>query len=247
MLFFQLLAPKRKRLFWTSYSISILLVALIGVLGGLLFGYAIDLPQVEQLQEVRPNIVSYVYSEDGRVLGQFALEKRVLVSYDQIPENLMNAILSTEDASFFEHSGIDFRRLFVTVIRDIILGERKGASTLTMQLSKLLFTSTEKTIERKILRRFEFYRVPPQTSLSDLRCSENPLGFRLISVPFFYPRRFGVLILVKSLWGCEKWLLHKILKRYSDPKKISTFFLSSKKIFFRRWKNIFSKNSKILW
>lgn len=150
MLFFQLLAPKRKRLFWTSYSISILLVALIGVLGGLLFGYAIDLPQVEQLQEVRPNIVSYVYSEDGRVLGQFALEKRVLVSYDQIPENLMNAILSTEDASFFEHSGIDFRRLFVTVIRDIILGERKGASTLTMQLSKLLFTSTEKTIERKI-------------------------------------------------------------------------------------------------
>ena len=150
MLFFQLLAPKRKRLFWTSYSISVLLVALIGVLGGLLFGYAIDLPQVEQLQEVRPNIVSYVYSADGRVLGQFALEKRVLVSYDQIPENLMGAILSTEDASFFEHSGIDFRRLFVTAIRDIFLGERKGASTLTMQLSKLLFTSTEKTIERKI-------------------------------------------------------------------------------------------------
>ena len=150
MSFFHLLAPKRKRLFWASYVVSVLVVAVIGALGGLLFGYAIDLPQVDQLQEVRPNIVSYVYSDDGRVLGQFALEKRFLVSYDQIPETLMNAILSTEDASFLEHSGIDFRRLFVAAVRDIVLGERKGASTLTMQLSKLLFTSSEKTIERKI-------------------------------------------------------------------------------------------------
>ena len=93
-----LLTPKRKRLFWASYSVSVLVVAVIGALGGLLFGYAIDLPQVDRLQEVRPNIVSYVYSDDGRVLGQFALERRVLVSYDQIPETLMNAILSTEDA-----------------------------------------------------------------------------------------------------------------------------------------------------
>ena len=145
-----LLTPKRKRLFWASYSVSVLVVAVIGALGGLLFGYAIDLPQVDRLQEVRPNIVSYVYSDDGRVLGQFALERRVLVSYDQIPETLMNAILSTEDASFLDHSGIDFRRLFVAAVRDIVLGERKGASTLTMQLSKLLFTSSEKTIERKI-------------------------------------------------------------------------------------------------
>ncbi len=145
-----LLTPKRKRLFWASYSVSVLVVAVIGALGGLLFGYAIDLPQVDRLQEVRPNIVSYVYSDDGRVLGQFALERRVLVSYDQIPETLMNAILSTEDASVLDHSGIDFRRLFVAAVRDIVLGERKGASTLTMQLSKLLFTSSEKTIERKI-------------------------------------------------------------------------------------------------
>ena len=150
MSFFHLLTPKRKHLFWASYAVSVVVVALIGALGGLLFGYAIDLPQVEKLQEVRPNIVSYVYSDDGRILGQFALEKRVLVSYDQIPETLMNAILSTEDASFLEHSGIDFRRLFVAAVRDIVLGERKGASTLTMQLSKLLFTSSEKTIERKI-------------------------------------------------------------------------------------------------
>jgi len=144
------LKQKRHHLFWTSYALLVLAVAVLGIAGGLLFGYAIDLPEVEQLEQERPNIVSYVYSDDGRVLGQFALEKRILVTYEQIPENLKNAILAAEDADFFQHSGIDFQRLFVTLVRDVLLSERKGASTLTMQLSKLLFTGSEKTIERKI-------------------------------------------------------------------------------------------------
>ncbi len=144
------LKQKHHHFFWASYALLVLAVAVLGMLGGLLFGYAIDLPEVEQLEQERPNIVSYVYSEDGRVLGQFALEKRILITYEQIPENLKNAILAAEDADFFQHSGIDFQRLFVTLVRDILLSERKGASTLTMQLSKLLFTGSEKTIERKI-------------------------------------------------------------------------------------------------
>jgi penicillin-binding protein 1A len=148
--FRQFLKQKRHHFFWASYGLLVLVVAILGLVGGLLFGYAIDLPEVEQLEQERPNIVSYVYSEDGRVLGQFALEKRILVTYEQIPENLKNAILAAEDADFFRHSGIDFRRLFVTLVRDILRSERKGASTLTMQLSKLLFTGSEKTIERKI-------------------------------------------------------------------------------------------------
>ena len=137
-------------LFWTTYGLLAVLVALVTAVGGVLLGYVIDLPQVEQLQEVRPNIVSYVYARDGRVLGQFALEKRILVSYEQIPEVLKQSILAAEDEDFFEHPGIDFQRLFVTALRDIFLGERKGASTLTMQLSKILFTGTEKTLERKV-------------------------------------------------------------------------------------------------
>jgi penicillin-binding protein 1A len=146
----QFLKQRRHHLFWASYALLVLAVAALGMVGGLLFGYAIDLPEVEQLEQERPNIVSYVYAEDGQVLGQFALEKRILVTYEQIPENLKNAILAAEDADFFQHSGIDFQRLFVTLVRDILLSERKGASTLTMQLSKLLFTGSEKTIERKI-------------------------------------------------------------------------------------------------
>ena len=146
----QLLKKNRQRLFQATYGLLVVAAASGGLLGGLIFGYVLDLPEVEQLQGVRPNIVSYVYSDDGRVLGQYALEKRTLVAFEQIPQDLKNAILAAEDADFFTHSGIDFQRLGVTVVRDILYGERKGASTLTMQLSKLLFTGSEKTIERKI-------------------------------------------------------------------------------------------------
>jgi penicillin-binding protein 1A len=146
----QFFKKNRQRLFQATYGLLVVTAATVGLLGGLIFGYVLDLPEVEQLQAVRPNIVSYVYSDDGRVLGQYALEKRTLIDFEQIPQDLKNTILAAEDAVFFSHSGIDFQRLGVTVVRDILYGERKGASTLTMQLSKLLFTGSEKTIERKI-------------------------------------------------------------------------------------------------
>ena len=146
----QFFKKNRQRLFQATYGLLVATAATVGLLGGLIFGYVLDLPEVEQLQAVRPNIVSYVYSDDSRVLGQYALEKRTLIDFEQIPQDLKNTILAAEDADFFSHSGIDFQRLGVTVVRDILYGERKGASTLTMQLSKLLFTGSEKTIERKI-------------------------------------------------------------------------------------------------
>jgi penicillin-binding protein 1A len=140
----------RHTVFWMTYAVLVLVTALLGGFLGVLFGYAIDLPRVSELQENQPSLVSYVYAQDGRIIGQFALEKRILISYDEIPENMKNAILAAEDAYFFRHSGIDFRAMFRTIINDIINWELKGGSTLTMQLAKMRFTSTEKTFERKI-------------------------------------------------------------------------------------------------
>ena len=190
--FRQFLKQKRHHFFWASYALLVLAVAVLGMLGGLLFGYAIDLPEVENLEQVRPNIVSYVYSENGRVLGQFALEKRILVTYEQIPENLKNAILAAEDADFFRHSGIDFQRLFVTVVRDVLLSERKGASTLTMQLSKLLFTGSEKTIERKIkdmLFALEIEKNYSKEQIFTFYCNQIYMGhgtYGIVSAADFY-------------------------------------------------------------
>ena len=145
--------PSRKGgqyVFWASFMLLAVGCAVAGGLVGLVFGYAVDLPRVEELQENQPNLVSYVYSADGRVVGQFASERRMTVSYDQVPERMKQAVLAAEDANFFKHPGIDFRRLVVTAFRDVVYREAKGASTLTMQLAKMRFTSTEKTFERKI-------------------------------------------------------------------------------------------------
>ena len=136
--------------FWLTFALLALGAALAGTLTGLVLAYGIDLPEVEDLQRSQPSVVSYVYASDNRVLGQFALEKRRLVTYEEIPLAVKHSILAIEDANFFEHPGIDLIRLIITIIKDIALGERKGASTLTMQLSKLRFTSTERTFERKI-------------------------------------------------------------------------------------------------
>lgn len=136
--------------FWLTYAVLLLSAIGFGGLAGLVFGYAIDLPRVEELQQNQPSIVSSVYASNGEVIGQFAAEKRILVSYGQIPARMRDAVIAAEDAAFFRHPGFDFRRLIATVINDILHWERKGGSTLTMQLSKMRFTSEEKTFERKI-------------------------------------------------------------------------------------------------
>ena len=141
--------------FWTGYGVLVAGTVLMGGLGGVIVGYSIELPQVEELQDIRPNVISYVYANDHQVIGEFAVEKRVLVTYDQIPERLKQAILAAEDDNFFQHAGIDFRRFFIEMARNVWqhqfrYSNWKGASTLTMQLCKLRFTGPEKKVERKI-------------------------------------------------------------------------------------------------
>lgn len=141
---------KRQYFFWTAYGLAVLVCAGLGATVGLLLGYALDLPQVQELEAKQPELATYVYSADGRVIGQFAVEKRIPVRYEEIPLRLKQAILAAEDDNFFEHPGIDFVRVAATAFWDLVRWERKGASTLTMQLAKMRFTSPEKTWERKI-------------------------------------------------------------------------------------------------
>ncbi|MDE2925524.1 MAG: PBP1A family penicillin-binding protein [Acidobacteriota bacterium] len=144
-------SPRRRRfLVWATCAVLIIAAAVTGSLTGLVLTWGFELPQVWELQQTSPDVISEVYSSDGRILGIFAKEKRQVVTYDKIPDTVKNSILAAEDSDFFQHAGIDFRRLIYTVFRNIAYGERKGASTITMQLSKLLLTSPEVTIKRKI-------------------------------------------------------------------------------------------------
>jgi penicillin-binding protein 1A len=129
----------------------VLAASAFGALAGLLFVYSTDLPQVEELERYRPSSITELYDGQGRVIGSFALQRRVIASYNDFPKSLRDAVISTEDKEFEKHWGIDFYRIFGAAWRDLVSGSRaQGASTLTMQLARNLFLSPERTYRRKL-------------------------------------------------------------------------------------------------
>src|SRR6266481_7986180 len=125
--------------------------AFLGTMIGLLIVYSTDLPQISELERYRPSTITELYDDHGRVIGSFALQRRVLASYDDFPKVLRDAIISTEDKTFETHWGINFWRVFGATYRDVTSSSRaQGASTLTMQLSRNLFLSPERHFSRKM-------------------------------------------------------------------------------------------------
>jgi penicillin-binding protein 1A len=116
-----------------------LVTALLGTTSGLLFAYADDLPQISALDDYRPNTITRLLARDGQTIGEFATERRVVIGYDDMGANLRNAIISTEDAGFNEHFGVSVSRIVITALKDIVTGQRAGASTITQQLARDLF------------------------------------------------------------------------------------------------------------
>jgi penicillin-binding protein 1A len=121
------------------------LLTLAGILGiiflfiGLSFT---DLPSVEQLENPESEEASQVFAINGEVLGRYYTENRVPVKFEDLSPNLVNALLATEDERFYDHCGIDFQALGRVAVKTVILGDRSsgGASTITQQLAKQLFT-----------------------------------------------------------------------------------------------------------
>ena len=127
-----------------------LLVAGLGIASGVLFAYAGDLPRISALDDYAPSTISRVYGARGEVVGEFAIERREVVAYEQISPFLEQAILSAEDDGFYQHVGLSIPRIIVTLIKDIVQRRMHGASTLTQQLTRKLFLTDDKTPERKI-------------------------------------------------------------------------------------------------
>jgi penicillin-binding protein 1A len=112
----------------------------LGAACGLLFVYASDLPEIRALETYRPNVVTEMYADDGQLVGSFALQRRILMTYEQCPKVLYNAVTSIEDQHYEEHWGIDFPRMFTAALRHLTKGRKAGgASTITMQLAGNLF------------------------------------------------------------------------------------------------------------
>lgn len=132
------------------------------LIGGLLLGgsagalYAAhdlwrQLPDVKVLENYRPALPLRIYANDGELLAEFGEERREFVSIEQIPESLRLALLSIEDASFYEHNGVQLGGIVRAALTNILSGERaQGASTITMQVARNFFLSRTKTYGRKI-------------------------------------------------------------------------------------------------
>jgi len=125
----------------------------VGALSGIFLAYEKDLPQVSSLEDFEPNIITQVYTGDGKLLGEFAIERRVVVGFKDIPPVLRNATIAVEDADFWKHLGVNPWRIPAAFVANLRAGRRtQGSSTLTMQLVRQpgLFLTPEKTYERKI-------------------------------------------------------------------------------------------------
>jgi penicillin-binding protein 1A len=127
------------------------LAVAVGSTAGVLFVYNSDLPQVNLLEDYHPSLITEVYSDDGQVIGSFALERRFVVTWDQIPQVVKDAIISVEDQNFYSHWGIDFLGVARASVKNLMAGRVvEGGSTLTQQLSKNLFLTPERSFRRKI-------------------------------------------------------------------------------------------------
>ncbi len=132
-------------------GLLVLVSALVGATAGLLLVYSTDLPQVDQLEHYRPSSITELYDDQGRIIGSFALQRRVVATYDDYPQVLRQALISIEDKDFYRHWGVNVWRIAGAAYRDIRSGGRvQGASTLTMQLARNLFLSPDRSFHRKI-------------------------------------------------------------------------------------------------
>jgi penicillin-binding protein 1A len=124
----------------------------LGVVCGLLFVYASDLPEIHALETYRPDVVTEIYADDGQLVGTFALQRRILMTWEQCPKVLYSAVTSIEDQHFEDHWGIDFPRIASAAWRNLIKHRiTGGASTITMQLAGNLFLDrSDRSFRRKM-------------------------------------------------------------------------------------------------
>ncbi len=145
--------PRRSWRWWQISLLGLGASVLIGGLavGGLIWHLAKDLPPLDQLETYQPSLVTQVYSSDQQRIGQFFIERRIQTPLAEIPERFRRAVIAVEDVRFFEHPGLDYIGMLRAAWTNLRRGGKvEGASTITQQLARSLFLSSERTFDRKV-------------------------------------------------------------------------------------------------
>lgn len=131
-------------------TLLVLIVIFWGAVAGFAFYIFKEIPNITELKQYKPNLISRVYSAEGELIGEYYTERRIAIPIDKVPPILIKAFLAAEDARFFEHHGMDLRGILRATFKNILAGGYvQGGSTITQQLARSLFLSQEKTIGRK--------------------------------------------------------------------------------------------------
>ena len=159
-------------------GMAILLAALSGSTLGLFF--ALDLPEVRALEDYVPPVMSVVLAGDGSFLDDFARQRRVIVGRERIPTVFIEALIATEDAHFYGHTGVDVVAIARAAWSDLKTRRlTQGASTISMQLARTLFLERSKTLKRKIrevLLALEIERSYTKEEILLLYCNQIYMG-----------------------------------------------------------------------
>ena len=154
-----------------------------------------SLPPLDAMRNVELQVPLRVYTRGGELIAQIGEQRRIPVTYEQIPELVKHAFLAAEDERFFEHHGIDYRGVLRAVLVDLISGEKtQGASTITMQAARNMFLTLDKTVRRKLQETFVTYRMEHEFTKQEI------FGLYL-NVIFFGQRAYGVAAAAETFFG----------------------------------------------
>ena len=171
-------------------------LAAIGV-AGVVWHFSQDLPSTEGLRDVRLQVPLRIYSADHQLIGEYGAERREPLAYEEIPEALIMAFLAAEDDRFFEHPGVDYQGLLRAAWVLALTGEKaQGGSTITMQLARNFFLSSEKSYVRKVREILLAVQMERQLSKQEI------LTFYLNKI-FLGHRAYGIGAAAKVYYGKE--------------------------------------------
>jgi len=189
---------KRRKLpkwLWLLYGAFALFFALAGIAFGVLLGYQYNLPKIQSLEDFRPDVITDLFSDDDKVIGEFAIERRIVVPYEEIPAYLQLAILAAEDDKFYNHSGINYLSTLRAMVMDVFsMGRAGGASTITQQLARMLMGNYEKTFDRKVKELLIAWKIEKRYSkqqILTLYCNQHYYGHGAYGVAAAADTYFG--------------------------------------------------------
>jgi len=210
-----------------AYTVTLFTIAAVMGFIGLYLAVGSDLPEVESIREIRLQTPMSVYSKDGQLMNEFGDIRRIPITLDQVPKDFINALLSTEDQRFYEHSGVDALGVFRAALRLAKTGTKsQGASTITMLVARNYYLTREKRFSRKFTEMFVAWKLESELSkdeILEIFLNKIPFGHRSAGLgaasQVYYGKPLDQLNLAQlaTLAGIPKG--QSVFNPISNPKK----------------------------